>query len=470
MHARPDKESRSKQEQSAVAGAPKNGQTSSLATAITDNRPESAAQRKALQLMNSNPDTSENENTTHASVPTKTEVVDSTSVENDGDGESESTTTLASNSDIEEEQGSEKVVEKTQPVALGKDQHNIHIFFTPEEVVTEVHSTTRQLDAMITYLRTNVNALYLGPMNLLIGRYNRIKANYLRLSRVRTRDIQERGRLRSIINSPYGRPDKVRVAKQQMKVQRQTIRDSSHDVTEAEAEVEREARAVIVNLWDRYANVLALYLMPGSVLTRELPVVGGLDPDDYFTGASPTTAIPIIWYKPRAGYPNMKDRHGNTKTMTQGADIGGGVTISSQWPITNLRKVSHDGDRSQQTAFNQLINTTANVAVIEGASGLSLPSPMGQGPLQGYDGDHVKDLGFNGNDARDNYWPLPAHINRRAFTGYNQNYRVHYREGDEVKMKAIGGLIGKYFTIKGYMGTGGGSVPAESGTTNAGKA
>jgi hypothetical protein len=81
-----------------------------------------------------------------------------------------------------------------------------------------------------------------------------------------------------------------------------------------------------------------------------------------------------------------------------------------------------------------------------------------------------RDLGFGGEDKDDNYWPLKSEINRRAYHGYNNGYILHYRDTKDKELKAqpIGGLIGRWFTVKDFLSADQKSVPDESGTKKAG--
>ena len=165
-----------------------------------------------------------------------------------------------------------------------------------------------------------------------------------------------------------------------------------------------------------------------------------------------------------------KELGGGIKSLSQGATIAAGVKIGGNYIPQLIQKVAHNSKRARQKALNGLINSTPNVAVID-SNGHQLDQPMGEAKNQGYDGDHVLDLGFGGRDVDNNYWPLDAGINRRGFNGYNNLYRVHYRDGNTIKKKAIGGLVGKYFTVKGFMPNASNkNYPQESDSESAGKA
>ncbi|MFB8789537.1 MAG: hypothetical protein U7123_11945 [Potamolinea sp.] len=184
----------------------------------------------------------------------------------------------------------------------------------------------------------------------------------------------------------------------------------------------------------------------------------------YHTGEK-NDPIPLIWYKPETSYKPLQPL-GWRKDLKpidfpKGGDVGGkqfGVdanNLPSNWTKSNpIKKVLHQSDRGEQKKLN--VHLLDNGYKIGNAYKL--------------DGDHVKDLGFDGKDEIKNYWPLESDINRRAFHGYNESYVLNYysvaNKKEEPKAKSIGGLIGKYFYVKGYLAAG--TVPAESDTEKAG--
>lgn len=193
--------------------------------------------------------------------------------------------------------------------------------------------------------------------------------------------------------------------------------------------------------------------------------------------------IPIVWYKAPADYkqvhyyPTIQGKQGLTalwdpirpvisdkKTASAfqsftinnkdtGHNYEFGVADHNRPKIgQHLVKTRHDSDRATQKGLNNIL-TAAGFAI---------------GDKSGLDGDHVTDLGFGGQDHISNYWPLEAGINRRAFHGYNSEYIVHYIDSqNKLAAKAVGGMVGKHFKIKGFMGAGG-NVPAESHSVIAG--
>ncbi len=184
----------------------------------------------------------------------------------------------------------------------------------------------------------------------------------------------------------------------------------------------------------------------------------------YHTGEQ-TDPIPIVWYKPENAYKPITPIAANSGLpaipFPGGGNIGGlnfglaAGNLPSNWTKANpIKKVFHDSDRGKQKGYNtHLRNNQYRI-----------------GDDYNLDGDHVMDLGFNGQDVLNNYWPLKSEVNRRAFHGYNESYVLNYyvvEYGVPVpKAKSIGGLINRYFYVKDYLKSG--SVPAESGTAKAG--
>lgn len=248
--------------------------------------------------------------------------------------------------------------------------------------------------------------------------------------------------------------------------------DALREVRAATIELTGATRDAISTAWANHRAHLRLHLMPVGAVFQDQPVAAGLTVTDYHYGTQ-ADPIPIIWYKRPQDYPDITTAAG-TVGFPGPVQISGaltlGVAAGNQPPGFELQKVAHDSNRAGQQGINAAINA-ARPGI--GAVARGTPDPLSAG---NFDGDHVKDLGFDGADVTNNYWPLDATINRRAFNGYNSAYQVHYRvpgtagAPDTVRLRAVGGLIGRYFTVKGYLGAGDGPVPAESGTANAGHA
>lgn len=184
----------------------------------------------------------------------------------------------------------------------------------------------------------------------------------------------------------------------------------------------------------------------------------------YHTGHQ-NDPIPIIWYKPENAYSPITPISAKSGLPTLAFPGGGminglkfGLAPANRpinWTKANpIKKVSHESDRGNQKSYNTHLKN----------SGYRI------GDDYNLDGDHVMDLGFNGQDELNNYWPLKSEVNRRAFHGYNESYVLNYyviEHGQPVpKAKSIGGLLNRYFYVKGFMKSG--KVPAESGKAKAG--
>lgn len=190
------------------------------------------------------------------------------------------------------------------------------------------------------------------------------------------------------------------------------------------------------------------------------------------TAADP---IPIIWYKPRNQYPTLTVNAYNAAGVQQNFNLaypdggtvfdgppGGnrkqytfGVHANNRVPgkvsanAYDLRNVKNVITRTRQQELNQII------------AGLGFN-------MNNRDGDHVRDLGFEGTDTDDNFWPLPRDVNQRALI-WRRAYRFHFKEasggGWRLRSATIDGLPGKYFRIKGEENV---NIPTESATAAAG--
>jgi hypothetical protein len=185
--------------------------------------------------------------------------------------------------------------------------------------------------------------------------------------------------------------------------------------------------------------------------------------------------IPVVWYKPAASYaninvndhtggavnvvalqpfgvnPQVTDPQGNTHNF--GVHVNNRAAVGTVWRNTP----KHGKSRDNQQRFNQVF----------AAMGHNLAT-------NNEDGDHVRDLGFGGNDVENNYWPLNSVVNRYAFTGWRSSYYLNFKkEHDAVNnrwsiMKAplnSGSLINKYIRIKGTQAA---AHPGENNSRTAG--
>lgn len=63
------------------------------------------------------------------------------------------------------------------------------------------------------------------------------------------------------------------------------------------------------------------------------------------------------------------------------------------------------------------------------------------------DGDHVRDLGFEGTDTDNNFWPLERTMNQWGFTAFPHTAVNFLLPDGSEHASAIAGLYGKYFTL-----------------------
>lgn len=225
------------------------------------------------------------------------------------------------------------------------------------------------------------------------------------------------------------------------------------------------AKDSILLLWEIGKDFLPTHLMPVGAVFRDKTTFGG-DQDRYtYHRGTQTDPIPITWYKSPADYPALRvpDGNGGTRAVAFGAafTVGGqnfGLHADNVPRVGwLLQKTAHNESREGQQAINRLLNDQG----VEAAkfNGNLVSQPLGA--THGFDGDHVKDLGFGGADAANNYWPLNSRINRRAFAGYNAGYVVHYLDGTTPKSRSIGGLVGKWFRVARFLGRDADAIPAD---------
>ncbi|WP_394747657.1 eCIS core domain-containing protein [Spongiimicrobium salis] len=203
----------------------------------------------------------------------------------------------------------------------------------------------------------------------------------------------------------------------------------------------------------------------------------GEDILDYYHKGTSDDPIPIIWYKPAtkyhavSAYASEEQATDNDRTTT---DFPGPATIYNSGPKTHIKgstvtigrtgygtqlndrikKVRHDSKREKQRELNEILNRSGHT----------------MGKSSALDGDHIQDLGFDGKDNPNNFWPLDSTINRRGFTDY-PGYQVHVKSDDDhLFVRPIGALYGYYFVIKGFQEGDSATVPEESNTEKAGVA
>ncbi len=214
----------------------------------------------------------------------------------------------------------------------------------------------------------------------------------------------------------------------------------------------------IADAWEEFGEFLPAHLVPASAVFGDRTMSEDPAEKSHYHSGKSNDRIPVVWYKDEGEYPEVSFENNNYRIDQKNLVIQGVSYHVAEVPSigTELQKLAHHSDRSNQRAYNAIFNQYVTIGGID--------EPLTQ--KGGYDGDHVIDLGFGGKDINTNYWPLPAEANRRAFHGYNSRYIVNYKDDqDNLKARAIGGLIGKHFIIKKIETR---AVPVESGTAKAG--
>jgi hypothetical protein len=234
---------------------------------------------------------------------------------------------------------------------------------------------------------------------------------------------------------------------------------SRSDTREFNANHEAGIRGVIAEIRSRLASIDDTVKEPPPPPKHWAAFMGDpARPDDYHEGTA-TDPIPVVWYKDTANYEPITIRgvryafpHGPTVTGRLGTHTLE-VDAANQFGVGSMMKNTKKKDsRARQVDINYALTT----------AGYS---------MAGKDGDHVRDLGFNGSDVASNYWPLRANVNRRPFLGWRGSYGINYTKFDGTLATApITGLEGKTFTIKAFMAAGDANVPHEGvkPETNAG--
>ena len=166
--------------------------------------------------------------------------------------------------------------------------------------------------------------------------------------------------------------------------------------------------------------------------------------------------IPIFWYKPPGAYPS-------SITLTE-PGTSGKPAYQFKVPMFSRTKVTDpppgkQGDvtlgvtKGNEVDVGKKLERTSGTAALRTGQQGTLISVLGRfgydmGKLK-EDADHVRDLGFGGEDDFSNLWPLDRKINQRGLDYYN-DYKVEYIDNRTVKKSNLLNLSGKFFRIKGF--------------------
>lgn len=225
----------------------------------------------------------------------------------------------------------------------------------------------------------------------------------------------------------------------------------------AQQELNRRIQAFInaaVNANDTIvAEILGANMPP---IVRVTDVINTSAPGTYryHTGAQ-GDPIPLTWYKPAAVYQDITV----TDHTNPAAPVQVQLSAAANNPVvTDPRgNAYHFGVNANNFAMGKTWKNTPrhnksrqNQRDLNGVL-LSMGHDLS---ANHQDGDHVRDLGFEGDDVIDNYWPLDSTTNRLAYMGwrslYYLNYKVQMRNGNWELEKAplnSGTLVGKYFRV-----------------------
>ena len=159
--------------------------------------------------------------------------------------------------------------------------------------------------------------------------------------------------------------------------------------------------------------------------------------------------IPIYWYKPDGAY---------RKSITLTDPVKGKMSVPmvSRTHITDqyLGSVNIGIYQANLITEGKVLKRTSGTDAMRGgkqASFASLLKRFGYDLREGMeeDADHVKDLGFGGEDEFSNLWPLDSETNQRGLK-YANSYMVEYIQDRKVETKSVKSLDNKYFKIKGF--------------------
>ncbi|MEM9293210.1 MAG: hypothetical protein AAGD01_16125 [Acidobacteriota bacterium] len=245
------------------------------------------------------------------------------------------------------------------------------------------------------------------------------------------------------------------------------------DRKENQGDLQNIAMQLISTICGEYGLEIEARL--GDFLAESSNRVGKERPDpsrfDYARGTA-TDPIPIYWFKEVSDYPSISVDGKKYKAFesfdleVDGREYHFGVSRSNQPRLgLKLRKRAHASDRGKQKHLNKVLNQ----GILEDRVEIDEDPKANLSEAGGFDGDHVKDLSFSGQDVITNYWPLDAKINRAALS-FNRNYLINYLDSTlQPRQAPIGVLFGKHFRVVGFGNDQNGwPVPNNSGTAAAG--
>lgn len=240
----------------------------------------------------------------------------------------------------------------------------------------------------------------------------------------------------------------------------------------------------ILNKWYRPLEELGI---AGKRPAKHFDPAPDLSAADYKTGDDRNSAIPLVWYKSRTDYRDfsavdyaeIKRELGKAPTTLD--EVRTAAAKCSPRPFTypdgpslavrnpdktgppiverQMRAPKGDLFTGKDAKFQNARKVGKKERTVEAEARAALERQGAD--LAGRDIDHVLDLGFGGDDAYENLWPLDATINQRPWRGWRSRYGFHYRSDDTVHAGVIEALPQRWFTPKDYLQPGDGPVPRE---------
>jgi hypothetical protein len=356
--------------------------------------------------------------------------------------------------------------EATESVDLGKERHTLVFRVIDGEPVLGVESQWQTLLVIDERIRAVVNVMG-TPYTAAWRTVDRARGDVERAkARLKSKETEHTRAVRRWNNASRTTPAPSRAAMDQAE---RVLRMANTSYTGAANRFLRVA-------YDLFGEQVALILGALTPTHEKDPAAGAHYGGRRYHEGTATDPIPIIWYKPHL-YPqtitvNKVDATGNVVAPQH-------VLVFPNWPATQVNYVL-PGDRTVRNVklgvdpANQIQLGTRlfnNHRVVSRARQQQLNGVLiALGfSMAGLDGDHVKDLGFDGNDHENNFWPLNSVINQNALV-WRRVYRIHYKQRNaagqwELKSRPIEGLAGRYFRVKGFDPV---PKPAESGQPDAG--
>jgi len=390
---------------------------------------------------------------------------------------------------VENETSTKKeVTAYRSPIKLGPNTHHVEMREVNGEYKIGVATTWTEINNIHTRVRAAAHPLNAAVTNAMAS----IRTLDLQLRDVRKR-LNDNGRIKKRIKDKY-RKGKRSSSRVLLSNTHMTIKDTRNlkkaehtsvllnvELDEVYKEWASSVNTYIKKCYEYHGAILGPILgdlLPTSAMNPPNNLVVPANARRYHEGTQ-ADPIPIIWYKPLNQYPalNLPQAKnnlgqvaaqniaypGNFNVVYYSGPENGNVLTPYNFMVAQNNRVA---GKNLGNAFD-IRNTRGGNSRVNQQRFNKIITGMGHN-MAGQDGDHVKDLGFQGLDQINNFWPLPSAVNQRALS-WRKSYRIYFKELDNgtwtLKSAAINGLPNKYFRIKGEENV---NVPAESATNNAG--